>query len=38
MSLLRLHPEVVRLRRLARACAAGEVSDRDAREATRLAS
>lgn len=35
MSLLRLHPEVVRLRRLARACAAGEVSDSEYRLARR---
>lgn len=35
MSLLRLHPEVVRLRRLARACAAGEVSDDEYRLARR---
>ncbi|MCR9277680.1 MAG: hypothetical protein NXH85_06865 [Pseudomonadaceae bacterium] len=35
MSLLRLHPEVVRLRRLARACAAGEVSDEEYRLARR---
>ncbi len=35
MSLLRLHPEVVRLRRLARACAAGEVSDDEYRQARR---